>query len=105
MTDLASFFMQLIWSVDKDKISSNEVYDIFVMAKDYKSALGAFSSESQFSTERVVYNFMAEGNHNYAEITLKMLADSSDSKFDAIFLQNHALKSDIRKSLNLLLTF
>lgn len=98
MTDLASFFMQLIWSVDKDKISSNEVYDIFVMAKDYKSALGAFSSESQFSTERVVYNFMAEGNHNYAEITLKMLADSSDSKFDAIFLQNHALKSDIRKS-------
>ncbi len=97
MIELSSFFMQLVWSLDSTKITSNELYEMFVTAKDYKSALGVFSSTSNFTTERAVYTFMSDRSNNFAEIGLKMLINHGESKLDSVFLQNNALTSDPSK--------
>lgn len=94
MLKYASFFMQLVWTVDRQRLESVSIHGIFTQLNDYKSALSVFSTEDAFDTERSVYHFLAMGHNNLAEAGIKMLMTDKHDKFDGLFLRNNALRMD-----------
>lgn len=91
----ASFFMQLIWSIDSKKISEAVKIETFTHLNDYRSALNLDSNEVSFGLERSLLYFISERQNAFAEATLNMLRSGPIERFDCLFLKNNALKMDL----------
>ena len=90
----ATFFMQLIWSIDSKKISQEEIYETFTKLDDFRSALSFSSNDNSFNVERSLYYFMSARQNAIAEAAMKMMSSGPIERFDTIFLKNNILKMD-----------
>lgn len=90
-----NFFLQLIWSIDSQKICVSDIYETFTKLKDYSSALSISSSDGIFDKEKCVYHFLANRQSNFAESAMNMMNISDANNFDSLYLQNNSLKLDL----------
>lgn len=90
----ASFFMQLIWSIDKDSMPASTIYDTFIKQQDYKSALSVFAADGKFDSERSAYHFLATNQTSLAEPSIMAMISQNNRGFETLYLQNHEAVMD-----------
>lgn len=91
----ANFFMQLIWSLDPQKISNTVLFETFTKLDDYSSALCVNSNENSYGIERTLYYFMSNRQISLAEASMNAMNIESAGGFAPIFIKNNSLKMDV----------